>query len=99
MSLPASPPTEPPQVFNWADLGRRLPPGCKAVDRRTAFGNPFHISSAMNRDQVCDAFEAWVATQPELIERARRELRGFNLVCHCFPKRCHASTWLRIANA
>lgn len=76
-----------------------MPPRCKAVDRRTPYGNPFPKSLNRTRDQACDLFEAWVVTQPELIARARRELRGFNLVCHCAPKRCHAQTWLRIVNS
>lgn len=70
----------------------------KSVDRNTPYGNPFHRSDTDDRDAVCDAFERWVVTQPALIARAKRELRGFNLACWCVPKRCHGRFWLRVAN-
>jgi hypothetical protein len=35
---------------------------------------------------------------PELAERARKELKGRNLVCFCHPLLCHGDTWLAIAN-
>lgn len=76
-----------------------MPPKSKSVDRNTVFGNPFHLGKdGRTRDEVIDKFEAWVETQPELIARAKRELRGFNLACHCSPKRCHGEYWLRVAN-
>jgi hypothetical protein len=46
-----------------------------------------------------DAFRCWLRTQPELIERARRELRGHTLACWC-PEGspCHRDIWLAVAN-
>lgn len=84
------------EVINRRDYGGGMPRGCKSVDRNTPYGNPFHISAKMTRDQCIDAFEVWIKTQPDLIERARRELTGFNLACWCAPKRCHANVWLKI---
>lgn len=85
-----------PRVLN----GKKIKPGETGVwvDRRSPYGNKFHIGPDGTRDEVCDKYEAWLETQPELKARGRRELRGYNLICHCEPQRCHARTWLRIAN-
>lgn len=86
-------------LLNRRDWNGRMPPKSKSVDRNTCYGNPFHLGrDGMTRDQVIDKFEAWAAEQPHLIARAKRELRGFNLACHCAPKRCHGEFWLRVAN-
>ena len=69
-----------------------------SVMRGTPWGNPFPIGEFGDRNDVCDAFDEWVEGQPELQQRAKRELRGHNLICVCDPLRCHAHTWLRIAN-
>lgn len=75
---------------------RKYPKDAKWIDRRTPFGNPFYIGHHGTRDEVCDKFEAWVVNQPELVERARRELTGHDLVCWCEPERCHGETWIKI---
>lgn len=92
-----------PKVWNHRDT--RIPPGAVYVGRPSPFGNPFsHLPDTTaqwhvpTRDTAIDAFEAWVYTQPELIERIRRELYGKDLVCWCAPKRCHADVLLAIAN-
>lgn len=72
------------------------------VMRPSKWGNPFIIGIDGTREEVCDKFEAYVQNRPELIEQAKIELRGQNLICCCKLKtkdvRCHADTWLRIAN-
>lgn len=73
-----------------------MPRGAKSVDRNTPYGNPFHISATMDRDQCIDAFEKWVQSKPDLIARARRELTGYHLACWCAPLRCHAEVWKKI---
>lgn len=88
-----------PVLLNRRDFGGKLPPGSKSVDRNTPYGNPFRIGvHAMTRDEVIDRFETWAAQQPLLIARAKRELRGWNICCHCAPKRCHGLFWLRVSN-
>ena len=68
------------------------------VMRPSKFGNPFKRDSLNTRSMVCDNYEKWIQTQPELIEQVKKELSGKNLVCCCAPKRCHAETLLKIAN-
>ena len=87
-----------PLIYNKALPGNWV--NCKLVDRTTPYGNPFTIGKAGDRDMVCDRFEDWIERpeQMALVEQAKRELRGFNLVCWCWPNRCHAETWIRIVN-
>jgi hypothetical protein len=75
-----------------------LPRGCVYVGRHTAFGNPFESPKDGTRKQCVQKFAAWLATQPELIERVKTELVGKDLVCSCWPKRCHADILIKIAN-
>jgi hypothetical protein len=53
----------------------------------------------LDLDTSIKCFEWWFVAQPELVAKARRELRGQNLGCWCFPKKCHASVILRIVNS
>lgn len=87
-----------PEVLNRADFPGRLPPNTILIDRRTIWGNPFHLGKDGNRDEVCDKHEAWIVQQPELMNRLG-ELRGRHLMCHCAPLRCHGLTLLRLANS
>lgn len=86
-----------PQIFS-----KFIPPhpNCKLVDRTTPYGNPFIIGIHGDRDMVCEMFDEWVMMpeQRALVERAKKELRGHNLLCWCWPARCHAGTWIRIVN-
>ena len=66
--------------------------------RPSKFGNPFKRNPTNTRNIVCDQYEKWIWTQPELIKQIKEELSGKNLVCCCAPKRCHTDTLLRIAN-
>ena len=69
------------------------------VDRRTPWGNPFPTDDEEDRDFVCDEFEDY-ARKRHIREPAwLSPLRGKNLVCWCAPKRCHAETLRRLANA
>jgi hypothetical protein len=42
--------------------------------------------------------KAWLASQPSLLARIRRELAGLNLGCKCgLDEACHVDTILRVA--
>lgn len=76
------------------------------VGRPSPFGNPFsHRPGTLatyrvrTRDAAIARFEEWLMTDPELIARVRRELRGKVLGCWCAPdKACHAEILARVAN-
>jgi hypothetical protein len=56
----------------------------------------YHVSS---REEAIRKHMEWFLGQPEMIERARRELRSRVLGCHCCPLFCHGFTLAAVANA
>lgn len=85
--------------------GYRKPPNTVSVMRPGPYGNPFRVGDTLpdgtvvrDNAHAVRLFTDWVP--PELIERARDELRGKNLGCACeLDEMCHADVWLRVANA
>jgi len=69
------------------------------IGRPSKFGNPFVIGQHGDRAQVIKRFEEWLLAQPKLVEAAKQELRGKNLVCWCAPQACHGDVLMRIANS
>jgi len=49
-------------------------------------------------DDVLSKFKAAALASPELMDRAKIELKGKHLVCSCKPNPCHADLWLAVAN-
>lgn len=77
------------------------------VGRGSPWGNPYsHLPSGLakykvkTRDEAIKKFTIWLETQPKLVERVRRELRGKVLVCpgNCLPQACHAQVLARVAD-
>jgi hypothetical protein len=62
------------------------------------WGNPFKISDTMNRAQVINAYREWINDRPELVQKAKNELKGKILACWCSPKGCHGDVLAEIAN-
>lgn len=69
------------------------------VGRPSPWGNPFEASAVGGRDKAIALHREWLLSQPDLVERAKHELRGKNLLCWCAPKPCHADVLLEVANA
>lgn len=83
-------------------LNRRtqvIPEGSVYCGRPGPWGNPFKSGVDGTREEVIDKHREWFLSQPELIEKARRELRHKNLVCWCSPKPCHADILFEVANS
>jgi hypothetical protein len=71
------------------------------VTRPSRWGNPFPIDPARpeSRAEVLAQFRTYLTDRPELVEAARRELRGKNLACVCaLDQACHADIWLALVN-
>ena len=68
------------------------------IGRPAPWGNPFEIGRDGSRDEVIKKYRQWLAAKPELIARAKVELRGKTLGCWCAPKPCHGDVLLEIAN-
>ncbi len=86
-------------------MAHRLVVHCKVahhdvyVGRPSEWGNPFVLTHESQREAVLDQYRQWLFTQrPDLVERAKVELRGKVLGCWCAPRSCHADVLAEIAN-
>jgi hypothetical protein len=61
------------------------------------WGNPFKNQDESKYDRVLQ-FQEWILSKPELIEMAKKELKGKVLACWCAPECCHAEILCKIAN-
>lgn len=68
------------------------------IGRPSKFGNPFVVGQHGTREEVVAKYERFLMSRPDLIEAAKAELRGKNLVCWCAPLACHGDVLMRIAN-
>ena len=82
-----------------------IPVGAVYIGRPSDWGNPFtHLGygtarwRVSTREQAVHAYGDWLRQQPLLVERARRELRGKDLVCWCSPLACHGDVLMEVAN-
>jgi hypothetical protein len=75
-----------------------VPPGAVYIGRGSSFGNPYVIGLDGTRNEVCDKYAELILSNPVIIARIKRELRGKDLVCFCKPRRCHGDLLLEIAN-
>jgi hypothetical protein len=76
------------------------------IGRGSPWGNDWsHLSQSRashvvgSREEAIRKHMEWFLGQPEMIERARRELRGRILGCYCAPLACHGFTLAAVANA
>lgn len=90
----------------WNKRDPNTPKDAVYVGRPSKWGNPYsHLPSRLaievpTREDAIAAYEEWIMDKrPDLIEDARKELRGKHLVCWCAPKPCHADVLLEIANS
>jgi hypothetical protein len=83
-----------------ANLLQANPPNGKRVTRPSRWGNPYRIGiEAATAAEAVALFRDHLGQHPELVELARRELRGFDLGCTCrLDQPCHADVWLQLVN-
>ncbi len=93
--------------------GWKMPPDTVKVDRSTKWGNQFIVNphvkpgSKSGALYICvptledavETFREFMLQRPELIEKAKAELRGKDLACWCKEGPCHADVLLEIANS
>lgn len=74
--------------------------GCDVyVGRPSIWGNPIMLKRESDRASVLEEYRQYLATRPDLVQKAFKELRGKTLGCWCAPKMCHADVLAGIANA
>jgi RNA recognition motif-containing protein len=69
------------------------------IGRPSDWGNPFVIGKDGDRADVIRKYRQWINRQPDLIARAKKELRGKRIACWCKPDACHGDILAEIANA
>ena len=97
------------RVLNRREVG--IPLGAVYVGRPTKWGNPFRLPCAgplshtlrsveemEYREAAIEKYRQWLLAQPKLVEAAKQELKGKDLVCWCAPLPCHADVLLAVAN-
>lgn len=75
------------------------------IGRPSVWGNPFsHLDDTLanykveSRSEAILKYREWLLTQPRLLEKARKELRGKVLGCWCKPLPCHGDVLSEVAN-
>lgn len=68
------------------------------VGRPGKWGNPIVLKRESQREAVVEEYIEWLNDHPQLIEDAKRELKGKVLGCWCAPRLCHAEVLAQIAN-
>ena len=68
------------------------------IDRKTKWGNPFHIGIDGTREEVIEKYHDWILTQDHLIN-ALPELKGKTLGCWCKPRSCHGDVLVELAES
>lgn len=86
------------RVLNARTVGRKVP-GAVYCGRPGPWGNPFVIGKHGDREEVIRRYREWLLSQPEMMEKARRELKGLDLICWCAPLECHCDVLAEVANA
>jgi hypothetical protein len=86
-----------PRIYN--KYHKNAPREAIYVGRGTPYGNPFVIGKDGDREEVCNKFEEMILNNFELQNLVKKNLKGKDLICFCYPKRCHAETLLKIANS
>lgn len=68
------------------------------IGRPSIWGNPFLIAKDGDKAERLQKYRAWIMNQPELLARAKIELRGRTLACWCKPEACHGDILAEIAD-
>ncbi len=76
------------------------------IGRPGSWGNPFsHLATSAaqyqvsSREEAISKYREWLLSQPELVARAKRELKGKILGCWCSPLCCHGEVLAEVANS
>jgi len=76
-----------------------VPTDAVNIMRPGKWGNPFSVGNDGTRDEVVAKHWALLMEDSKLRQQVRAELKGKDLVCCCWPRRCHGDNLLKVANA
>ena len=87
-------------------VNRRKEPFDVYIGRPSPYGNPFSDKPdtlakfrVASREEAIARFREWFLGQPDLIARARQELKDKILGCWCKPAACHGDVIAEIIDA
>ena len=88
-----------PRLLNASKVGLSVE-GATYIGRPSPYGNPYVVGVHGERGECIEMFASWIQKpeQSRLVEIAKRELKGKDLICWCAPKPCHGRVWLGIVN-
>jgi len=67
---------------------------------QSPFANPFPVKKDdSNRDEAIKKYREWLLSQPDLIEQAKKKLKGKILGCWCKPEACHGDVLVEIVES
>ena len=67
------------------------------IGRGSKWGNPFIIGQHGNRQEVIEAYHAWITHgQGVHLLKDLHELKGKTLGCFCKPKACHGDVLVKL---
>lgn len=66
------------------------------IGRPSIWGNPFKIGRDGTRNTVIKKYKEYLLSRPELIEKAKKELKGKKLGCYCKPLSCHGDVLVEV---
>lgn len=67
------------------------------IGRPSKWGNPFTIGKDGTREEVIEKYKEWLMNS-DLVEAAKKELKGMTLGCWCSPNACHGDFLYELAN-
>ena len=65
---------------------------------QSPYANPFKVGKDGTREECIEKYRTWLLSKPDLVERARRELRGKVLGCWCAPKPSHGDVLVEVVD-
>ena len=66
------------------------------IDRRSKWGNPFRITSAVSRAESIELYEQYIRRDRPNLIAALPELVGKRLGCWCKPLACHGDILIQL---
>lgn len=85
-----------PEVLNMKKVG--MLPNAVYIGRPSAYGNPYIIGKDGTRDEVIEKYRNYLMNNTYLLEKAKKELKGKDLLCYCAPEACHGDILVEIVN-
>lgn len=85
-----------PEVLNMKKVG--MLPNAVYIGRPSIYGNPYIIGKDGTRDEVIEKYRNYLMNNTYLLEKAKKELKGKDLLCYCAPEACHGDILVEIVN-